>query len=205
MKIFEYSVFGFFTGVLSGLSPGPLLALAVSETLKGHIKNGILVSISPVFSDIPVLLLSLFIIEEYKNARYFFSFVSFLGAVFLFYLGFKHIKAHPKMIDLEEDIHKAFLKGLTINFLSPYTYLFWFFVGAPFLKNSSFFESFSFVLFYFLGITCSMLIVVFFTEKVKNFLESGFYVFILKILGFGFLIFGFILLYDSYKYLICSK
>ena len=38
----EYVAFGFITGVASGLSPGPLLALAVSETLKKHIKNGIL-------------------------------------------------------------------------------------------------------------------------------------------------------------------
>ncbi len=190
LKILEYCLFGFSTGFISGISPGPLLALAISETLKGNIRNGIFVALSPIFSDIPVLLLSIWLLNKIEGFGSILSYISVAGGLILIYLGLQNLKVKPKHISVQTDIKHSFLKAILINFLSPYTYLFWFFIGASILRKAEFSLGLAFILSYFLGIFYSMLIIVFFTEKVKTFFESRLYTLIIKAIGFIFIGFG---------------
>jgi threonine/homoserine/homoserine lactone efflux protein len=199
MLIIEYILFGFVTGFISGISPGPLLALAVSETLKGNIKSGILVSLSPIFSDIPVLFLSLWILEKLENLQGILSFISVVGGIFLLYLGIENLKAKGRKVKSEKAGKNPFLKALFINFLSPYTYLFWFFVGAPLVKKTDLLTGFLFLFSYFLGIFSSMFMVVLFTEGLKTFLESRFYTLIIKFTGLVLIIFGLVLINNGIR------
>jgi len=52
----------FMTGTLLGLSagiaPGPLLTLVISETLQKDIKAGIRVALAPMFTDVPIIVIS---------------------------------------------------------------------------------------------------------------------------------------------------
>ena len=58
----EYLGKGTLLGLAAGFSPGPLLVLVISETLRHTIKEGIKVSAAPLLTDIPILLVSLFIL-----------------------------------------------------------------------------------------------------------------------------------------------
>ncbi len=195
--VLEYILFGFLTGFLSGITPGPLLFLAISETLKGNIKNGILVSLSPIFSDIPVLLLSLLLRKQFEHIKGMLELISIIGGIFLIYLGIKELFSKKTKVSLKTDASFSFLKGILINLLSPYTYLFWFFIGAPILEKSSIYEMLIFLFSYFSGIFFSMLIIVFLAEKIKTFLESKMYIILIRITGLLFIVFGFFLIFNT--------
>ncbi len=186
---------GFVFGVAAGLSPGPLMALLISETLKGHKKNGILVSISPIITDIPILIVSLLILDKIKEVQHLLSVVYFIGAFVLFYLGYKNIKL--KKLHIETDLTGSLKKGVILNILNPYTYLFWFFIGAPYVSNAGVVGGTLFTIFFFIGITGSMILIAVFTQRLKRFIESRYYIYLLRFIGVLFIVFGFVLIKDG--------
>ncbi|WP_456464345.1 LysE family translocator [Persephonella sp.] len=186
---------GFVFGVAAGLSPGPLMALLISETLKGHKKNGILVSISPIITDIPILIVSLLILDRIKEVQHLLSVVYFIGAFVLFYLGYKNIKL--KKLHIETDLTGSLKKGVILNILNPYTYLFWFFIGAPYVSNAGVVGGSLFTIFFFIGITGSMILIAVFTQRLKRFIESRYYIYLLRFIGVLFIVFGFVLIKDG--------
>ncbi|WP_457644007.1 LysE family translocator [Persephonella sp.] len=199
MGVIEDISFGLFLGVAAALSPGALLALLISETLTGNIKNGILVSISPIVTDVPILFLSLYILKKIEDFTSLVGLISATGGILLFYLGIKNIIG--KYSQINTDMHGSFIKGVVINILNPYTYLFWFFIGAPYVSERDIIGSSAFVVSFFVGITGSMIIIAFFVEKIKRFIESKYYNYLLKFIGFLFIIFGVLLVKNSLKYL----
>ena len=193
----KHLLIGLTFGIAAGLTPGPLMALLFSETLKGHKKNGFLVSLSPIITDIPILLLSLLILEKIQKIEFLINVISMIGALFLFYLGVNNLKI--KKIYFKKDLHGSLKKGILINLLNPYTYLFWFFVGAPYVEKNGFSGGITFTLSFFTGITASMICIVILTEKLKNILESRYYIYLLKFIGILFIIFGLFLLNDLFN------
>ncbi len=186
---------GFIFGVSAGLSPGPLMALLISETLQGHRKNGILVSISPIITDIPILLISLFILDKISEVKHLISFVYFLGALILFYFGYKNLRIEH--FQLDTDLTGSLKKGVILNILNPYTYLFWFFIGAPYVREAGFIGGILFTVFFFIGITGSMMLIAVFTEKLKKFIESRYYIYLLRFIGVLFIALGIMLFEDG--------
>jgi threonine/homoserine/homoserine lactone efflux protein len=55
----EFLSAGTLLGLAAGFAPGPLLVLVISETLRHNIKAGIKVSIAPLITDVPIILISL--------------------------------------------------------------------------------------------------------------------------------------------------
>ncbi len=199
MEIAEDIAFGLFLGIAAAVSPGALLALLISETLRGNIKNGVLVSLSPIITDLPILFISIYILKKIENFTVLIGTISATGGIILFYLGIKNFTGRYSHIST--DLHGSFLKGIIINILNPYTYLFWFFIGAPYISEKEFIESTAFVVSFFVGITGSMILIAFFVEKIKIFIESRYYNYLLKFIGFLFIIFGVLLIKNSIKYL----
>ncbi|WP_457626458.1 LysE family translocator [Persephonella sp.] len=186
-------------GIAAGLSPGPLMALLISETIKGHKRNGILVSISPIITDIPILFVSLLVMDSIRNIQYIADLISVCGAFVLFYFGYKNIKMESYHI--ETDISGSLKKGILLNILNPYTYLFWFFIGAPYVEKAGLIGGTLFTVSFFTGITGIMVLIALFTEKIKRFIESRYYIYLLRFIGFVFVIFGLLLLKDVFKLL----
>ncbi len=194
MNIFDDFFTGLTFGIAAGISPGPLLALLISETIKGHKKNGFLVSISPIFTDIPILIISLFILDSIEKYKTVLKLIYILGSFILFYFGFKNLMMQEYKV--ETDLTGSLKKAVILNILNPYTYLFWFFIGAPYIKNVSFSEGIVFTISFFVGITGSMIIITIFTERLKRFIESRYYIYLLKTIGFLFIIFSILLIKD---------
>jgi len=55
-------------GLSAGFSPGPLLALVVSQTLQYGTMEGIKVAIAPLLTDCPIILVSLFVLARVANS-----------------------------------------------------------------------------------------------------------------------------------------
>ena len=78
---------GILLGVVAGLSPGPLLILVVSETLKTGVKEGIRISLAPLITDLPIFFIAVFLLSRFSDKDVVLGGISIIGALVLVYLG----------------------------------------------------------------------------------------------------------------------
>jgi threonine/homoserine/homoserine lactone efflux protein len=91
------NIWGIFTiglllGAPSGIAPGPMLILIISETLRHSIHAGAKVAFIPLLTDIPVVLISGFLFAQISNMNILLGAISLFGSVFLLYLGTNSIR-----------------------------------------------------------------------------------------------------------------
>ena len=184
---------GLVFGAGAGLSPGPMLTLVVSETIKHDIKEGIKISIAPLLTDIPIILFTIFILSGLSDVQPILGVISVGGALFLFYLGLKNISF--KGIDLDSNQLKpcSIKKGVVTNFLNPHPYMFWLSIGAPTVLKAlsvSLISSVLFIATFYVFLVGSKILVSILVEKSRLFLKSSKYVFVNRCLGGLLLIFA---------------
>ena len=126
-----YIITGTVLGLTAGISPGPLLTLVISETLKRGCKAGVGIALVPLLSDIPIVLASIFILSKIANFHLLLGVLTCIGAVFVAYLGFESFTVRGLNPNIGGNHLTSFGKGVMINILSPYPYLFWGSVGGP--------------------------------------------------------------------------
>jgi threonine/homoserine/homoserine lactone efflux protein len=202
--LFDYLITGIALGFVAGISPGPLLILVITETIKYNRKEGMKMAIVPLISDLPIVFLSIFIIHKLSNFDNLFGIISLLGAAFLMYLAYENIRIKTMEIRLEANENKTLRKGIIANLLSPHPYLFWMLVGGPITikaYNNSLMAAFLFILGFYVFIVGTKIMVAHLSEKSKNILSSKYYVIIVKLLGFILLIFAIILIKDGLDFL----
>ena len=129
--MFSFLTIGTVLGLSAGFAPGPLLALVISETIRHDVKAGIRVALAPILTDLPIVILTLFILAKLSTFHPILGIISLAGACFICYLGVVNLKI--KGVDLPEnqDTPKSLRKGFLANILSPHPYLFWLTVGGP--------------------------------------------------------------------------
>ncbi len=118
-------------GLVAGLSPGPMLALVISETLTRGRRAGTLVALAPLFSDAPIVALSVLLLAQLRQSDAVLGVIALAGAVFVGYLAYGSLRT----VGLEAGEHAAasrsLFKGVALNFVNPNPYLFGIAVGAP--------------------------------------------------------------------------
>jgi threonine/homoserine/homoserine lactone efflux protein len=201
--VLEYLGIGLSLGVTAGLSPGPLMALVISETVKGGRIRGIKVSLAPLFTDIPLILAIIFLLKHIKNIHPLLGVISLVGSLLLFYFGYKDLKTDKINLqtgNIQSD--SSFRKGLVTNFLNPHPYVFWLFIGVPFMLKGNSIERTTFVLSFLSGIIGSKICLTLIVEKGRKFIETKYYLRIIKSLGLILMFFGLLLLKDGIGYLL---
>ena len=202
-----YLITGITLGFAAGISPGPLLVMVITETIKYDKKQGIKMALVPLVSDLPIVLFSVFVVYKISNSNTLLSIIAFLGAIFLIYLAFENIKIKKVDFEIKSQKVNGFWKGVIANFLSPHPYLFWMLVGAP-ISIRAYHESFVsasifMVGFYFL-IVSTKIVVAFISEKSKNIFSGNTYVYIVKGLGFILIVLAVVLIKDGVRFLSTS-
>jgi threonine/homoserine/homoserine lactone efflux protein len=131
-----YLLQGIVLGFAAGISPGPMLGLVISQTLRGGWRAGSLVALAPLVTDIPIIVLIVFIFGQLPLAAL--NWLSLLGGAFVIYLGIEsiHTAGSVVKIDTKEGSSHVFLRAVTTNFLNPHPYLFWATVGSALLLQS---------------------------------------------------------------------
>lgn len=122
---------GLSLGLAAGLSPGPLLALVVAQTLRHGAKEGVKVAFAPVLSDVPVVLLSLLVMSRFSGFGSALAWMSIAGAVFVAYLGYESFRVSPVDLTGGQAAPRSLAKAVAVNLLNPHVYLFWAAAGAP--------------------------------------------------------------------------
>jgi threonine/homoserine/homoserine lactone efflux protein len=200
----EYLTKGTLLGLAAGFSPGPLLVLVISETLRHSIKEGIKVSAAPLLTDIPIILVSLFILERLSTVNAVLGGISMAGGLFILHLGYGGLKSRGMEIPVTETGSDSLRKGIITNALNPHPYVFYITVGGPIflralnqglLSAAGFFGSF---LFFLVG---SKVVLALLTERSRSFLKGPVYVWIMRGLGVCLIIFSITLLREGLKLL----
>jgi threonine/homoserine/homoserine lactone efflux protein len=127
----DFLAIGAALGLSAGLTPGPLLTLVISETLRHGVKSGVKVAFSPAVTDLPIILFSFFILTRLSNFHGVLGLVSLAGGFFLLFMGYDTMRSVKVELRSPAKKPRSLTKGVLVNTLSPYPYLFWFSVGAP--------------------------------------------------------------------------
>lgn len=199
-----YLISGITLGFIAGISPGPILTLVITETIKHNKKEGFKVALSPLISDLPIVLLTILLISKLNSFNSILGIISLLGSIFLFYLAWENLKIKQIKIDLDKAKSRNLKKGIIANLLSPHPYMFWLLVGAPFtLKayQNNIFSAVLFIVGFYVFIIGTKLTIAFLAEKSKKFISGKGYLIIIKILGLVLLLFAAILIKDGLNFL----
>lgn len=190
---FSFLFSGVIFGLSAGLSPGPLLTLVISETLKHDVKEGIKVSIAPVLTDFPIVIFTILILSRLSNMLALLGVVSLLGSAFLVYLGYEGISFKGVDIDVAQTKPQSIRKGVIANFLNPAPYLFWFTIGAPLVLKGfriGIFPASAFILGFYVFLVGSKVLVAVVVGKSRFFLKSRNYIYTIRLLGIILLVFA---------------
>ncbi len=193
LDLVEYLVMGAFLGLAAGTSPGPLLAVTISETLQHGKWEGIKVAVSPLITDLPIILAVLFVLSHLTSSDFFIGIIAFFGASYLIYSGVESLKIKKDSIELNVEKKDALKKGVIVNFGNPHPYVFWLSIGGPIIFKSLSIHIWATVLFvtgFYLLLVGSKVIVALIVEKSKYFINSEYYFSIIRTLGIAQILFG---------------
>ena len=196
-------LFGMVIGLATGLSPGPLITLVVSETLKKGKKEGIKVAISPLISDAPIILFVLVVLSFVAEKSILMGVISMLGACFLIYLGLSNLRTNVKESKDHLGKDNALLKGITTNLLNPNTYMFWLTIGGRRILESvqlHFSVAILFIFGFYLMLVCSKTAVAITVDKSKTLIKSKYYTYITRALGVVLIVFALTFVRDALEF-----
>lgn len=123
-------------GLSAGLSPGPLLALVIVQTLAYSVREGAKVAASPLITDLPIVLAALALTAGLAEHPKPLALLTLGGAVYLGKSAFDSLTFSPRATGPAPASPKSLQKGVLANLLNPSPYLFWGTVGAPLLAQT---------------------------------------------------------------------
>lgn len=123
----------------AGISPGPLLALVITATLRSGLAGGLRVAASPLLTDVPIIVLSVLLVDLLPPEVL--RWVGIIGGLVVIWMGIGAIRSAPKATlpteaEVEANPNRELWRGALVNALNPHPYLFWATVGGPILVRS---------------------------------------------------------------------
>lgn len=173
-------------GFSAGVSPGPLLTLTISQTIRHHWKEGMKVAFAPLVTDAPIILVSYIFVNQLARDGVILGILSTGGGLFLAYLSYESFTCRPPELDTELLNPRSLQKGILVNFLNPNPYLFWISVGTPMLVQSSrdgWIYPALFLFFFFLLLIGSKIGIAWLVHRSRAWLQSTAYRWINRLLG----------------------
>ena len=136
--ILGLAIAGATLGIVEGIKPGPLLTMVIRETLSGGIRAGLWTAAAPIFTDGPLVIISLFAAAWIATNPSALLVITLAGAIFLAQMGYECFGLEPPNMD--EDAPPptgSFLRGVITNLLNPNVYVFWFLIGGPLMASAA--------------------------------------------------------------------
>lgn len=189
-------------GLSAGLSPGPLLTLVISHSMRYGVKEGLKASFAPIVSDLPIILLTIFILGRFSGMDTFLGIISLTGGLFVLYLAYESILSKSLDHHPRESAPKSLFKGVVVNALNPHPYLFWITVGTPFMIKAWMkipMAAIGFIAGFYTFLVGSKIAVAVVSGKSRRILQGKIYIFLMRILGVLLLFFALILFRDGFK------
>jgi threonine/homoserine/homoserine lactone efflux protein len=198
----SFFISGLVLGLSGGLTPGPLLTLVISESLRRGRSAGIKIAIAPLITDLPIILSAFFILSRISNISFLIGIIYLSGSIFLSYLGYENICFKGLNTQSKTKNPHSLIRGIITNFLNPSPYLFWFTLGIPIILKALNHNLMSVILFIFsmyLFLVGSKIILVLIICKYRFFLKSKIYLYSIRGLGIVLFLFAVIFLKEGLK------
>ena len=121
-------------GLSAGTSFGPLHTLMMNVTLAQGWRYGLLIVLTPLVTDIPIIVLMLFILKALPPAAV--PVLNIVGGIAVFLIAYSTLKAlrRPDTGGAEVPAtlsRDTLIKGMTVNFLNPGPYIYWGTITGP--------------------------------------------------------------------------
>jgi threonine/homoserine/homoserine lactone efflux protein len=197
---------GIVLGLSAGFSPGPLLTLVISQSLKHGVKEGIKVAVAPLITDLPIILISIFVLSRLANFQTILGVISLIGGLFVLYLAYESFQTSRLRINIQEAEPRSLRKATFVNILNPHPYLFWFSIGAPTIIKTwkeNPFTAVAFVAGFYLCLTGSKVFTATLVSKTRRFFMGKTYVYLMRALGILLFFFAVLLFKDAISLLGC--
>ena len=136
--ILGLAIAGATLGLVEGIKPGALLTMVLRETLSGGLRAGLWTAAAPIFTDGPLVIISLFAAAWIATNPSALLVITLAGAIFLAQMGYECFGLEPPNMD--EDAPPptgSFLRGVITNLLNPNEYVFWFLLGGPLMASAA--------------------------------------------------------------------
>lgn len=125
-------------GIFAGLAPGPYTTMVAATALERGFKAGVRLALVPLLSDIPPLLICLFVLDRLDPQA--FGIVGVFGGALLIAIGIRFYRRHrnpdPHLIPDHAPPSAPFLQVVLSTLLSPAPWLFWFIVAGPLMLRA---------------------------------------------------------------------
>ncbi len=198
---FAFLAAGVLLGLSGGLSPGPLLALVISETLRGGVRAGIGIALAPLLTDAPIILATMLLLQPLTGQNLALTLIHFGGGLYLAWLGVQSLRfTGAELEPFNPSGSVSLRRGVMANVLNPSPYLFWLTVGGPTLlaawRESGLAAAAFIGAFYALLVGSKVLLAVV-VGRVRSVLHSGGYMILMRGLGLLLLAYALLLLRES--------
>ena len=152
--------------------------LVISETMEHGVRAGVKVALAPILKDLPIIIITIFILAKLSSFHSVLGVISILGAFFIIYMGIENLRIKRIEVAINKSASRSFQKRIIVNALSPHPYLFWFSAGGPTTIKAtamSLTAAISFVLSFYVLLVGSKIILTFLVGKSRSFLLLNYY------------------------------
>jgi threonine/homoserine/homoserine lactone efflux protein len=184
---------GLVLGLSAGLAPGPLTTLLLGETLRHGRGAGLRIACVPLVSDLPIILLSVFLLSRLSSSGPILGGISFLGGLFVSYLAYESLTTRPPAEGREPSPPSSLRRGLVTNLLNPHPYLFWITVGAPLMLRPGKGAAALFVAAFYVCLVGAKLAMAMLVARFRDLLVNRYYLLANRFLGLILILFAFAL------------
>ncbi len=203
--MFVFAVVGLSLGLSAGISPGPLFAMVISQTLRYGLTEGVKIALSPLITDIPIIFLSAFLLAGMAGYQTLIGLISIGGGLFLLQMAYASMKSKDIRTPVGATSPQSLTKGALVNALSPHPYLFWIMVGGPIILNAraqGWNEVLCFVTGFYLALVGSKIVLAMLVSRSRTFLQGRTYLWLMKIMGVVLFLFAILLLKEGTELLL---
>jgi threonine/homoserine/homoserine lactone efflux protein len=187
-------------GLTAGFSPGPLTFLVISETLRHGLRAGVKVSLAPVLTDLPIIVLAVLLLDRLLAYPAAYGIIALAGGILLIHLAVGSLRIGAVELQEPDPRSHSLWKGIGTNLLNPNPYLFWISVGTPIILDAlqrSWIHAAAFAVVFFCFIVGSKVLLAKLVDGSRTFLRSRAYLWTMRILGLLLIIYGLMFLQDG--------
>ncbi|MGP8235024.1 MAG: LysE family translocator [Limisphaerales bacterium] len=127
---------GLLLGLSAGLTPGPMLALVLAQTLRHGSCEGCKIALTPLITDPPIILVTLALASELAEFGQLLGMVCIAGGAFVLFLAWESFRPARQQGEAPPEPTKWWFKGIVTNLLNPHPWVFWLTVGAAILAKA---------------------------------------------------------------------
>ncbi len=130
--MFHVLITGVLLGLASGLAPGPLQALVISQSAQFGWKRGTLVALAPMITDAVIVAATVWLFSHVPE--WVLHAMTVLGALMIGYIAWdtwRSIKEQSTDSQSSRTNAKGLWHAVMVNIINPHAWLFWVVVGSP--------------------------------------------------------------------------